>query len=203
MDARSRREKNRQEVRKMILGAAREALLRDGHKALSMRDLARKIDYSPGTIYLHFKDKQDLLHCVVEESFAKLHEALRAVPSRTTGVQMLKKRLRVYVDFGLHFPHHYHFAFMMEPAGDGKSSGSIPHPAFDVLRNSVRDCVERKQLRRVDVETTSQSLWAVVHGITSLMITKPDFPWTGKDKVIDHAIEIAVDGLRSQKHRAR
>ncbi len=197
MDARARREKYRQEVREVILEAAREALFRVGHEALSMRDLARMIGYSPGTIYLHFQDKQELLYCVVEESFAKLQAALQQIPGRAGGVRLLKKKLRVYVDFGLRYPHHYHFAFMMRPAVDSSSRRFVPHPAFDELRGAVRDCVEQKQFRRVDVETTSQALWAVVHGITSLMIMKPDFPWTNKDRVIDHVIDIAVDGLHA------
>ena len=103
----------------------------------------------------------------------------------------------MYVDFGLSHPHHYHFAFMMRPAVDSSSRRSVPHSAFDELRGAVRDCVERKQFRDVDVETTSQALWAAVHGITSLMIMKPEFPWAGKDEVIDHVIDIAVDGLRA------
>ena len=103
----------------------------------------------------------------------------------------------MYVDFGLRYPHHYHFAFMMRPAVDSSSRRSVPHSAFDELRGAVRDCVKRKQFQDVDVETTSQALWAAVHGITSLMIMKPEFPWTGKDKVIDHVIDIAVEGLRA------
>ncbi len=197
MDARTRREKYRQEVREVILEAAREALLSAGHEDLSMRYLAKSIGYSPGTIYLHFRNKQDLLYCVVEESFAKLQAAIQRVSGRGGGVRLLKKKLRVYVDFGLRYPHHYHFAFMMRSARDSRSKLSVPHPAFDEMRSAVRDCVEQKHFRRVDVETTSQALWAVVHGITSLMITKSDFPWTGKDKVINHVIDIAVDGLRA------
>ncbi len=197
MDSRTRREKYRQEVREAILEAAREALLSAGYDDLSMRNLAKSIGYSPGTIYLHFRDKQDLINCVVEESFAKLQAAIQRVSGRGGGVGLLKKKLRVYVDFGLRYPHHYHFAFMMGPARDSRSMRSMPHPAFDELRGAVRDCVERKQFRRADVETTSQALWAVVHGITSLMIVMPDFPWTGKDKVIDQVIDIAVEGLRA------
>ncbi len=195
MDAQTRREKYRQEVREVILEAAGKALLKGGPEGFSMRDLAKSIGYSPGTIYLHFRDKQELLYCVAEESFAKLHAAIQQISRRTGGVRLLKKKLRAYVDFGLRYPNHYHIAFMMRSAGDRRSRRSVPHPAFDELRAAVRDCVERKQFRRADVETTSQALWAVVHGITSLMIMKPEFPWTGKDKVIDHVIDIAVDGL--------
>jgi len=195
MDGKTRREKYRQEVREAILEAAREALLSAGHEAVSMRDLAKAIGYSPGTIYLHFRDKEDLLYCLVEESFAKLYAAIRQVEGRAGGVSQLKKQLRVYVDFGLRYPHHYHLAFMMRSVRDSRSRQSMPHPAFEELRKTVRDCVERKLFKPVDVETTCQALWAVVHGITSLLIMKPDFPWTDKDQVINHTIDIAVDGL--------
>ena len=163
-----------------------------------MRGLAKSIGYSPGTIYLHFKDKQELLYCLVEESFEKLHAALQRISGRTGSLSLIKKQLRVYVDFGLQYPHHYHFAFMIRSTNDSRFNSSVPHPAFDELRRTVRDCVEQKVFRRVDPETTCQALWACVHGITSLLIMKSDFPWTDTDKVINHVIDIAVDGLRAR-----
>src|SRR5262245_22281716 len=72
------RERYRQELRKTILEVAREAFGRDGYDAVSMRMLAERIGCSHGNIYLHFKDKDELFDCLVEESFEELAEVLRA-----------------------------------------------------------------------------------------------------------------------------
>jgi len=162
-----------------------------------MRKLADSIGYSVGTIYLHFKDKQDLLHEVVEESFAQLLLALRQVPEGDPEIEVTRRKLRVYVDFGLSNPGHYRFVFMMPaPTGD-RAPGAVPHEAFEVLREAVRECIESGAFRASDVETTSQALWAVIHGITSLLIARPDFPWVDRDTLIDKVIDTALEGLRS------
>jgi D-serine deaminase-like pyridoxal phosphate-dependent protein len=66
---------------------------------------------------------------------------------------------------------------------------------FDILRDSVRHCVEAGAFRPLDVETTSQALWAAVHGVTSLLIQRPEFPWVERQALIGHVIDNAVDSL--------
>ena len=69
MGVRDRRARQKQLLRQQILDAARALLVREGYDSLSMRRVAERIDYSPTAIYLHFKDKQELV------SFANLvHE---------------------------------------------------------------------------------------------------------------------------------
>src|SRR5438105_15317354 len=75
MGVRDRRARQKQLLRQQILDAARALLVREGYDSLSMRRVAERIDYSPTAIYLHFKDKQELVFSLCEESFAKLvHE---------------------------------------------------------------------------------------------------------------------------------
>ena len=180
----------------MILESAREAFIRKGYENFSMRKLAEKIEYSPGTIYQHFNNKEDLLHCLVDEGFDKLLEVLEKKPEGRDSLRSLKSKLKSYIDFGLRHPNHYRFAFMMRPAGGTVRHRKIPHPVFDVLRNAVRRCVVEKQIQTTDVETTSQVLWASIHGITSLLIIRPDFPWVNKKKLIDRLLDTTLDGLR-------
>ncbi|PYQ72070.1 MAG: TetR family transcriptional regulator, partial [Acidobacteria bacterium] len=61
MGVRDRRARQKQLLRQQILDAARALLVREGYDSLSMRRVAERIDYSPTAIYLHFKDKQELV----------------------------------------------------------------------------------------------------------------------------------------------
>jgi len=196
MSASSRRRKHKEELRRLILEAAREIFVRQGYESFSMRKLAGKIEYSPGSVYLHFKNKEELFECLVDESFARLLKtllALRNGKELQDPVEELKKGLRAYVEFGLRNPNDYRFAFMLRPPMEERPYKV--HGAFEALRYMVRRCVEEKRFRAVDVETTSQALWASVHGITSLLIQRPAFPWVVKKELIAQVINSAVDSL--------
>jgi AcrR family transcriptional regulator len=202
MDASSQRRKHKEELRGLILDAAREIFVHRGYESFSMRKLAKKIEYSPGSVYLHFKNKEELFECLVDESFARLLETLSALRNgkeMQDPVEELKKGMWAYVEFGLRNPNDYRFAFMLRPPmRPPMEKEKLPykvHAAFEWLRGIVGRCVGEKRFRAVDVETTSQAIWASVHGITSLLIQRPAFPWVAKKKLIAQIIDIAVDGL--------
>jgi AcrR family transcriptional regulator len=196
MNSEKRLQSRREAVRAMILDAARDILIREGPNRFSMRNLAEKIGYSPGTIYLYFESKENLLDRLVDEGFDKLLEVLDAVHDSADSVQSLTNKLHAYVDFGRRFPTHYHFAFVMRPTGRAVTVPTKPHASFDVLRKAVRRCIDQGQFRSPDVETTSQVLWATIHGITSLLITLPKFPWVDREVLVERAIGTTIDGLR-------
>lgn len=163
-----------------------------------MRKLAQRIEYSPASIYLYFKDKSEIFDCLVEESFATLLAALPQ-PSGATNedpLALLKLSLRTYVNFGLSHPVHYRFAFLMQP-------GIQPRPhkqraAYESLLGKVKRCVEKKVFKTRDVDCTAQALWAAAHGITSLLIQRPKFPWVARETLIEHVLDSAVDSLVSR-----
>ena len=195
MNASARREKHRTELREEMLDAAREIFARDGYEGFSIRKLAKRMEYSPANIYLYFKDKNEIFDRLVEESFARLLEALPQPRSANheDPVALLKRSLHTYVNFGLSHPNHYQFAFLLRPAGPVR-----PHKqraAYESLLLKVRRCIEKKRFRAADVDLTAQALWAATHGITSLLIQRPAFPWVERNKLIQRVIDSAVDSL--------
>src|SRR5271167_1425759 len=203
MSALSRRRKHKAELRRLILDAAREIFVRQGYESFSMRKLAEKIEYSRGSVYLHFKNKAELFESIVDESFARLLKtlfALRNGKELQDAVEELKTGLRAYVEFGLRNPNDYRFAFMLRPPVEKRPCKV--HGAFESLRYMEGRSVEEKRLRAVDVETTGQALWASVHGIASLLIQRPAFPWVAKKELIEQVISTAIDNLVSEPNAA-
>jgi len=192
----TRREKYRVETRRAILRAARAAFLRKGVAGISMRQLADRVGCSHGNLYLHFRSKEDLFDCLVEESFARLAAALRALrpPQRVKDpVAMLKRAARAYVDFGLKNPGAYEFAFILRRSG--RPRPLKPHVAYEYMLALVKRCVAEAGIRPEMVENAGQAVWAAVHGVTSLLILRPRFPWADREKLIRRVIDSAVDGL--------
>jgi AcrR family transcriptional regulator len=202
MSSISRRRKYKEELRRVILDAARDIFVREGYENFSMRKLAERIEYSPGSVYLHFRNKQELFRCLTEESFERLHKTLLEMwdgRKCENPVEELTQGMLAYVDFGLRNRSDYRFVFMLTPPVEGRPYKV--HPAFEILRQMVRRCVETKQFRRVDVETTAQALWSSVHGITSLLIQRPAFPWVPRKKLIAQVINTAVASLIAEPQR--
>ena len=60
-------------------------------------------------------------------------------------------------------------------------------------------CIEERRFRLVNVDTATQAIWAAVHGVTSLLIARPNFPWVAPEELIGQVIDSAVDSLLLQK----
>jgi AcrR family transcriptional regulator len=202
MGLKERKARQKKFLRQEILDAASELFVEDGYENVSMRRIADKIEYSPTTIYLHFKDKAELLEQVCQETFSRLSHVLEAIEQQPGDpIDRLKSGLLAYVHFGMENPHHYRATFMMPiPAEFNpekyKQPDSPGMQAFDFLRRSVYDCISAGKFREVDPELVSQTFWAGIHGITSLLITfENGFPWVGKEQVIHSMVDTLVEGV--------
>ena len=182
------------------MDAAREMFVAEGYGSVSMRKIADKISYSPTTIYLYFKDKSDLLHQICEQTFARLAQNIKAIERLSDNpLEKLRSGMREYVHFGLKHPSQYEIIFItplpknVEKAFDD-TNGKI---AFDTMRDVVADCISENLLKSNDVELISQTLWAGIHGVTSVLIKHEGFPFVERDKLIDNVIDTLIAGTRA------
>jgi len=167
-----------------------------------MRRLAEKIEYSPTTIYLHFKDKAELFECVCEQTFAQLSEILsQIVGAAADPLDAFRKSCRAYVEFGLRHPDQYSVAFLLD-SGQRLAPEEVLQrfpkamEAFYQLRSGVAECMAKGQFVEADPELVSQIVWAALHGITALLIVKASFPWCDKDALIDMMIQTMTRSMR-------
>ena len=201
MGIQERRAKEKKRLRQQILDAARELFVNEGYENVSMRKVARKIEYSPTTIYLYFKDKAELLESVCHKTFVNLQSRLETLfKDLSDPVETLRKCTHAYAEFGLKYPEDYKLTFIIRPQyqrGLGLKKGSPAEKMFNYLHAVIKECIQQKKFRQVDVETTSQAIWSAVHGVTSLVITFPDFPWVDREELITQVIDTMIEGLRA------
>ncbi|MFQ3581221.1 TetR/AcrR family transcriptional regulator [Chloracidobacterium validum] len=201
MGVQERKTRYKANVRRLILDAARELFVTEGYQHTSLRKIAEKIEYAPATIYLHFRDKSELLDALLTETFTELDAKLRTLSQRETdSLTALRRGLRTYIEFGLTHPNHYLLAFVQNEAmfdGERKQHKLKHGPAcFDNLRQAVLRAIADGYLVADDPEATAQALWSGIHGLTSLLITQPDFPFVAKRKLVDRLLSILIDGAR-------
>jgi AcrR family transcriptional regulator len=194
-----RRARHRESLRRDILDAASRLFVEEGYDRVTMRRIAQRIEYSPTTIYLHFKDKTELFNAVCEETFSQLAEKLETLTRmRIVPLGHLRECLRLYVEFGVKHPDHYTVTFLQPPkTGRAKMpDASIRTRAFDTMRQAVRSCVDYGDIRTADVDMTAQALWAAVHGLTALLITARGFPFISQAALVDHTVDVMIAGLK-------
>lgn len=205
MSVRERKQREKEQLRQTILDVAGEMFAKEGFENVSLRKIADRIEYSPTTIYLYFKDKAELFECLVEETFTTFLESQNKALGEnrlTDPLDSLRRGMRAYIDFGLTYPNHYRLIFMTPPLNAEATvyleEGTTGWDCYCILRTLIQACIEQKLLPPLDLELLTQTIWSINHGITALLITCLNFPWADREKLIAQVIETAVQGLRSQ-----
>ena len=205
MGTRERRAREREALREEILAAARELFITEGYERVSMRRIAERIEYSPTTIYLYFRDKSEILSEICEQTFARLARTLERIEEKGLDpLEQLREGCRAYIKFGLRNRHQYRLTFMVssQMTGDADEDsgyeGSMGERAFGFLERAVGRCVDGGYFRTVELAVASQVVWVSIHGLTSLLITlaEEDFPWVDKKSLIGETIETLIRGLK-------
>lgn len=98
----------REDIRDLILDAAEQLLGRYGFKKMTMDDLAQEVGIAKGTIYLHFKSKEEVALARVDRLIGKLVEELRTVSrSKKSAANRLREMLMLRVLFRVDGARHY------------------------------------------------------------------------------------------------
>ena len=184
MPPRIKSEQDREKLRASILDAARTLFVERGIDAVSMREIAKKINYSATTLYHHFADKEALLQAVCDEDFLKLASGMHQVmqlPDLIARIQALGKG---YAMFALQHPNHYRLMFMTprapcNPDITSIQQGNTEQDAYAQLKLVVQDAFDAGLFRPeiTDAELIAQTIWAGIHGVCSLQIALGQEGW--------------------------
>ena len=160
-------------MKRLIIDAAMRMFVEEGYEKTSIRNIAEKIEYSPGTLYLYYKDKDELLYEVQREAFGRLYEHfLEKAPSKSPW-KRLEQIMHAYVNFGLAHPDLYDLMFIIRSpmkTAEEKGDWLNGEACFNYLVQCIQECIGRKLIRYTDGRTAALSLWSMGHGLVSLNV---------------------------------
>ena len=157
-----------------IIQAAIELLREVGYDAISMRKIANRIEYSVGTLYIQYKDKDELFFDVQQAAFEEGFAYIKRIPAESAPMDRLMTLGQRYVQFGLENPDLYRLMFIMEEpmhALDQDEQWYASLQLHDLLTSTVQECIEAGDIQSSDLDSLSFGLWALVHGMVSLRIS--------------------------------
>lgn len=177
MGVSERRIRERLDTRQSILAVARELFLLKGFEATTIRNIAEKIEYSPSTIYQHFKDKNEIFYTIHSEAFAELVRYLNASEIHKNPMDQLIALGQIYIQFALENPELYDLMFIMEAPIDflnylEDTNWIEGKTAFDYLKSIIANCIKQGLIIETDLESLSYLVWSIVHGLVTISIKK-------------------------------
>ena len=166
-----RRHREKEEMRQLILEAAKSIFLEKGFHSTTLRNIAEWIKYSPGTIYLYFKDKDEIFHALHESAFRKLLEQMSPLVHVEDPMERLIAMGRVYMAFARQNKDLYELMFILDAPINSmkdKDKWEMGARTLDLLKQVLRDCQERGHFQGMDVEYLSFMIWSSMHGMCAL-----------------------------------
>jgi len=197
------REKRHYKTKESILQAAREIITEKGLDGLSLRELARRIDYSPAGLYEYFSSKEDIVMAVRAEGLGLLRDYLNRVPATFSPAERLLEMGLAYLTFARQYPEHFQLIFINLTANPitllATEEADSP---YHVLLQTVQEAIETGEFKAqagFAVEEIAFSLWSLVHGMalleqTYLRDTESDFTRLNRQ-----ALQVFALGLKGEQ----
>ncbi len=197
MGIKERKELEKQEMQKLILHTAMKLFLEKGVENVTIRHIAEKIEYSPATIYLYFRDKDEIIYTLHREGFERLYGFQQTTLSIRDPLERLRKQGELYVSFAMENPEYYDLMFIMRaPVRKIKEmkEWDIGFRSFEFLRTNIEECMEAGLFPGMDADVATFSLWSYAHGIVSLIIRDrcTMFPENQVRRIVDEALDFTL-----------
>lgn len=201
MGSLERRARAREETRTKILDAARALFVSEGFEAVTMRKIARSIEYSPTALYVHFRDKVALMRELCERDFVEFAAQFAGLTQIRDPLERLRRAGIAYVEFALAYSNQYRLLFLTPHPHFPKESqgGNAAEDAYGFIKQIFTQAIAEGRLRPelTDPDALAQSAWAAVHGLASLHIicTSDEIAWRPPKPTAEMLCETLVRGI--------
>lgn len=179
-----------------ILEAAERIFVAQGYEAATIRKIADEVGVSSTALYMHFRDKDQILLEICTGAMEELLAGNRQVSAMPIdAVARVRLMLEGYIRFALSHPNAYRLVFCGGPEVDSirrqHQTMQLGNECLERFASVVREIAAEGRLRTGDPEAVHQVLWSACHGLVTLMLTKPDFEW----KPAEELTRVMLDGL--------
>ena len=171
MGLKERKARERLDKRELILQSAHKIFAEDGFEQVSIRNIAKDVEYSPATIYLYFKDKNEIFYALHSEAFKVFNEYVAGIVMIPEPFERLVALGRKFMAFARKYPKYYEIMFITMSPMDchlNKDKWVEGAKAHEFLEGLVAECKKKGRFKKYDAQILALSIWSFVHGLCSL-----------------------------------
>ena len=186
-------------LRDQILEISRHYVYTEGHASLSMRKIANEVGVTATSIYLHFKNKDDLIHTLIEESVDEMSQAIiESADQYNSTIDKFEAIIKTYAEFALSNAEKYQIIFAVQP----NSIAKYPKEKFRKIRKVYRllESVILKGINEGIMELdepliAAYSIWAQLHGVIAVILNQRLDSRIDREKFLEESLELIVQGF--------
>lgn len=182
-----------------ILEAAERVFLGYGYEGATIRRIADEVGVSSTALYMHFRDKGQILLEICETAFARLLAQNSQIAALDMDpVARVRRMLDAYMRFAFENPNAYQLVYCStHPAlADGQEGSvrALSERCYSLFLGAVAAVDEAGRLKG-NVDETAQVTWAACHGLVSLLIARPGFAWADQEDLMAAMLDSLIEGV--------
>ena len=175
MSVADRKAREKEALRTLILKGAKKLFLEKGIEQTTIRNIADEIDYSVGTVYVYFKDKNAILHDLHSIGFQELGGHFQELFSIEDPMERLRKMGFIYIKFALENQEMYDLMFNVKAPMEFLENSNNENwnegaATFDRVKQTIQECIDKGHFKGHNMEPLSFMVWSLVHGMCCLQI---------------------------------
>lgn len=201
-----RQEEKNEQIKNLILEAARDIISIEGLEKLSIRKIVSKIDYSPAIVYHYFKNKDEIINTLVAQGYRRILSSVMSVEKDAERPHLqIKQTMTNYIKAALTCPQEYKALMLKDDDTVLKITGmlskgiSAKSQTLGLLCDTIQQGIYIGIFKDGDVELMAQILWTSMFGLTAKLIVEKNIPETQVDRLIEQLFESLYYGMMKKE----
>ncbi|MGA9534126.1 MAG: TetR/AcrR family transcriptional regulator [Anaerolineales bacterium] len=167
---------DKQETRQAIIATALDLIQRDGPDRFSLREIARRIGYSPAGLYEYFDGKAEIVQAVRERAMKEFLDAMRSVPQDLPSDDYLVRLGLAYIGFATRHPQEFlllltHLRGVVE---ESETERDLSQGSYWYLDHAIERAIEDDVIRPdvgLQKDEAAYAMWSLAHGMAMLQVS--------------------------------
>ncbi len=174
-------------LREQIVAAALSLVQEQGLDAITMRSLARQLGYSPASLYMHFRGKEELLREVAAQTVHSLLERIEDSSKREDPAAGLRAFAQQILDFARESWALDRLVFDETPGAPfGSQEEALRGRILETLAGLVSRSIDAGVVRATDPKVATALAWGELRGLARLMRPEGPDPTAAREVALEN-----------------
>ena len=215
MNQLDRRKKEKAQRRNLLIDAAEKVIFEKGIENATMDEIAEAAEFSKGTLYYYFNNKNDLYLAINNRGLTILNERFASVLAEDRpGIELVKRLGEEYINFVRDYPNYFHaFLYHENTDLDEEKATTLAKTCEQQGKRAHAYAVRALQIGMQDGSITDQydptvlamQLWGSIRGITQLYYFRSQGQYDSilgdlkidRDNLVYDFIDLLINGLNN------